>query len=59
MAAPVRLVESQTGAAAVVLSAGLNTKSWIRQPNSGRIGRSPGDVDTITRIASWISAGSS
>ena len=29
--------------------------SWMRQPKSGRIGRSPSDVARISLIASWIS----
>src|SRR3954447_4101426 len=40
---------------AVSLSAAANMKSWIRQPNSGRIGRSPGVVPRISRIASSLS----
>src|SRR6266576_1102352 len=32
-----------------------NTKSWIAQPNSGRIGRSPYAVPRMRRIASAIS----
>ena len=40
---------------AVAASAGAKTKSWIAQPNSGRIGRSPGAVDRMIRIASSTS----
>src|SRR6266540_3194462 len=40
---------------AVVASMGANTWSWMAQPNSGRIGRSPGAVPRISRIASSIS----
>src|SRR5690348_9469273 len=40
---------------AVSLSADANRYSWIRQPNSGRMGRSPGEVPRIRRIASSIS----
>src|SRR3954451_24139 len=42
-------------ALAVSLSADANRESWMRQPNSGRIARSPGDVPRISRMASSIS----
>ena len=32
------------------MSSGANTSSWIAQPNSGRIGRSPGAVPRMIRM---------
>lgn len=40
---------------AVCSLTGANTRSWIAQPKSGRIGRSPGAVDRTSRIASSTS----
>src|SRR5262245_54509111 len=40
---------------AVAASAGAKTRSWMAQPNAGRIGRSPGAVARISRMLSATS----
>jgi hypothetical protein len=50
------LCTSKAARPAVRALAGANTRSWMPQPNSGRMGRSPNAVPRISRIDSRISA---